>query len=73
MRAENRDLRCIIKQACKRNKKNLCDLAAYLEMTPQQLNNKFRLDRIRGSDMLKICEFLNCRIVLEEISYEKEK
>lgn len=47
-----------------RGKKNL-ELAAYLGISPQSMQNKFTRGSFSAEDLIRISEFLECTLVFE--------
>ena len=41
-------------------------------MIPQQLNNRFRNDRLALSDLKEWCKAMNCELVIDFVPKEKE-
>lgn len=59
-----------------RNKKNI-ELAKYLKITPQSLQNKFTRGSFSAEDLIKIAEFTKCKLIIEiddqqKIIFDKE-
>lgn len=58
------------------NKKNI-ELAKYLKITPQSLQNKFTRGSFSAEDLIKIAEFTKCKLIIEiddqqKIIFDKE-
>lgn len=53
-----------------RGKKNI-ELAAYLGISPQSMQNKFNRGSFSAEDLIKICDFLNCSLVFEIDNVQK--
>lgn len=58
------------------DKKNI-ELAKYLKITPQSLQNKFTRGSFSAEDLIKIAEFTKCKLTIEiddqqKIIFDKE-
>lgn len=54
-------IKSLLKLKSKMNK----DLAEYLNITPQSMRNKFNRGSFSAEDLIKISEFLNCKLYFD--------
>jgi DNA-binding Xre family transcriptional regulator len=54
-------IKSLLKLKSKKNK----DLAEYLHITPQSMRNKFNRGSFSADDLIKICDFLGCKLIID--------
>lgn len=54
-------IKSLLKLKSKMNK----DLAEYLNITPQSMRNKFNRGSFSAEDLIKISEFLECKLIID--------